>query len=291
MVSSCRKDKEIVIADNNAPYYGEIPKVVLQNYINRLYIDLIGREALDAEMLTEENFLRANGLSIASREQLIIKLQTSTNYIPGDSSYQYAYYNRFYELCKARVLEASSNDFIVGEAGIAQYGATQDSLAGDSLNLSFSRNRVRNLLAIIACEKDYRLDSIEINDVFARMINNGIYDQINMNTFNYLNASFNDLFFRFPTTNEFNAGYNMVEYNVPDILYGKSGHNKGTYIDILVNSEEFYEGIIRWLYKNLLAREPSTQEVYNLMLTFFDDHNVQKIQIAIMKSDEYANFN
>lgn len=291
IVNGCKKDKEIVVPGNNAPYYDDVPKVVLQNYINRLFIDLIGREALDTEMAMEENNLRANGLSIASREQLIIKLQTDNTFIAGDSSYKYAYYNRFYELCKARVLEAASNDLIAEQAGIASYAAILDSLNGDSLLFELSKQRTNNLLMVMACEKEYRVDSIEIKDVFARMLNNGVYDQINMNTFNFLNASFNDLFFRFPTNNEFNAGYNMVEYNTPDILFGKSASNKGEYLQILVNSEEFYEGIIHWMYKNLLAREPSTQETYNLMQTFFNDHDLQKIQLHIMKSDEYANFN
>ncbi len=290
LVSACKKDKEIIVADNTAPYYDGVPKVILQNYINRLFIDLIGREALNEEMAKEETFLRSNGLSMTARVLLITKLQSDTTYILGDLSYRHAYYNRFYELCKARVLEAASNDYIIGQAGIAQYGATQDSLAGDSLHLAFSRQAVRNFLEIVDCEQDYRMDSIEIKDVFAQMINNGIYDQINMNTFNFLNASFNDLFFRFPTSNEFNAGYNMIEYNVPDVLFGKSSQDKGGYIQILVNSDEFYEGVIRWLYKNLLAREPSTQEVYTVMQTFFNDHNLQKVQLSIMKSDEYANF-
>ena len=290
LFTACKKDKEIIVPDNNAPYYEGVSKVVLQNYINRLFIDLIGREALDSEMEEQENYLRSNNLSISAREQLIIKLQTDTTYIAGDSSYKYAYYNRFYELCKARVLEAASNDIIAERLGDLTYSSTLDSLSGDSLRFQLSKQRVSNLAKVTACEKDYRTDSIEIKDVFARMLNNDIYDQINMNTFNFLNASFNDLFFRFPTNNEFTAGYNMVEYNIADVLFGKSASHKGEYLQILVNSDEFYEGIVRWMYQTLLAREPSTDEAYILMQTFFNDHDVQKIQLHIMKSDEYANF-
>jgi hypothetical protein len=289
--SGCKKDPEIVLVPNNtAPYYGEIPKVTLENYINRLFIDLIGREPLDAEMIKEENALRANHLNIASREQLIIKLQTNTNYISGDSSYKYAYYNRFYELCKARVLEAASNDDINSLADEVLYEAKQDSLAGDSLNLALENKRARHLLDVVKCEKDYRMGVIEIKDVFALMLNNGIYDKINMNSFNFINSTFNDMFFRFPSSNEFNASYDMVEHSLPAVLFQKSGQNKGDYIQLLVNSEEFYEGIIHWMYKNLMAREPSTQEAFSTMQTFFKDHNVQKLQLNIMKSDEYANF-
>lgn len=289
-IISCKKDKEIIVPDNTIPYYNGISKVVLQNYINRLYIDLIGREALDAEMEQEENYLRSNDLSISAREQIIIKLQTDTAHIVGDSSYMYAYYNRFYETCKARVLEAASSDIINQRMGEINYSAILDSINGDSLNFQIRKQEVIKLIKVIACEADYRNDSIEVKDIFARMLNNAIYDQINMNTFNFLNASFNDLFFRYPTNNEFNAGYNMVEYNTPDVLFGKSAQNKGDYLQLLVNSQEFYEGIIRWQYKNLLAREPSTQEAYTLMQSFFNDHDVQKVQRYIMRSDEYANF-
>ena len=290
-VSGCKKDPELIVYSNNtAPYYGEIPKVTLDNYINRLFIDLIGREPLNTEMANEENALRANGISISSREQLITKLQLNTAYIPGDSSYKYAYYNRFYELCKARVLEAASNAVINERLGEILYAAKSDSLSGDSLNFSLQKRQAKNLSEVMDCEQDYRMDSVQIKDVFARMVNNAIYDQINMNSFNFINATFNDLFFRFPTSNEFNAAYDMVEYSKASVLMEKSGQNKGDYIQILVNSQEFYEGVIRWIYKDLLAREPSTQELYTEMLTFYKDHNIQKLQMRIMQSDEYANF-
>ena len=122
------------------------------------------------------------------------------------------------------------------------------------------------------------------------MINNAVYDEINMNTFNFVNASFDNLFFRFPTQQEFFAGFNMVEYNQPEIVLGASGQNKEEYVQILVNSREFYEGLIVWSYQTLLAREPSTEEANALMATFFEDHDLQRVQRSIMITDEYAHF-
>ena len=60
---SCKKDGEI-IPDNNAPYYDGIPTVVIENYINRLFIDLIGREPLDVEMVSELAALKAAEMSL-----------------------------------------------------------------------------------------------------------------------------------------------------------------------------------------------------------------------------------
>lgn len=71
---------------------------------------------------------------------------------------------------------------------------------------------------------------------------------------------------------------------------GTSGQNKNEYVDILVNSREFYEGLIVWSYQTLLAREPSTAETNALMTELYVDHDLQKVQRTIMITDEYAHF-
>lgn len=286
--------------DNDAPYYDKVPKVKAQNYINRIFIDLIGREPFDAEMTAEEDALRATNFSIASREVLITKLQTDSTYIPGDSSYKYAYYNRFYELCKARVLEAATNGDIMYWSTQGRLQSELDSMAGDTIAYKLFLDKVRRGVDVINSEHEYRRGTIEIKDIFARMLYNAVYDQIWMlgykvNAFNFLNASFNDLFYRYPArapagASEYEAGEKMYLEKGTAVLFGKSGQNKGDYIDILVNSDEFYECVIRWMYSNLLQREPTSVEVNTHMQTFFTTHDIQKLQLDIMKTDEYANF-
>lgn len=290
-LQSCKKDGEI-IPGNNAPYYDGIPSVVIENYINRLFIDLIGREPLDVEMASELAALKTAELNSSARNVLINKLQTDATFIQGDSSYKHAYYIRFYELSKARMLEGAS-DYQIDQQfiSILSFGVYADSISGDSFSMELGKQKIRLLEDVLAIPYDYRMGSAEIKDVYARLLNNAVYDEINMNTFNFLRASFDDLFFRFPTQSEFDKGYNMVEFDKPEILFGTSGQNKGDYVSIMVNSKEFYEGMIRWLYQTLLAREPSTTEVYNHMITFYQDHDVQKLQRAILITDEYANFN
>ena len=60
---------------------------------------------------------------------------------------------------------------------------------------------------------------------------------------------------------------------------------------MLVSSYEFSEGAIRWAYINLLGRQPTTQEVHNIVEDFYLDRDFQKVQLTIMRSNEYANFN
>ena len=80
---------------------------MLENYVNRLYIDLIGREPLDDEMERDVLYLRDNDVSFGSRDSLILKLQSDTLFIEGDSSYKKAYFHRTYEMLKVRYKRCS----------------------------------------------------------------------------------------------------------------------------------------------------------------------------------------
>ncbi|MBA3707046.1 MAG: hypothetical protein H0W84_14425, partial [Bacteroidetes bacterium] len=234
---SCKKDPKL-IPNNNAPYYAGIPTVKVHNYINRLFIDLIGREALDTELAAELAVLRANTLSIGAREQLIVKLQTNDSYLVGDSSYKYAYYNRFYEITKARLLEGIPDSDILSEKGLIDFDILKDSIAGDSVSFQIRKKQSQKLVEVIKAQAYYRMDSIDIRGVYARMLDNAIYDKINMNTFNFVRASFSNLFFRYPSQSELIAAYDIVEYDAPRIILGKSAQNKGEYINVLLNSSE-----------------------------------------------------
>ena len=104
---SC-KEETIVITDNQPPVVNNIPAIKIENYVNRLFIDLLGREPLDTEMASEVATLRAGDLSTSVRENLIVKLQTNTDFVEGDTSYQRAYHQHLYNLAKVRCLEGAS---------------------------------------------------------------------------------------------------------------------------------------------------------------------------------------
>ena len=291
--SHCRKTEEVpgdLIPNNRAPYYDRIPTVLVNNYVNRLFIDLIGREPLDVEMEEEVSKLKAANLSFEARDSLIRKLQFDTTFREGDSSYKAAYYNRLYELFKVKMLEGASDYDILRERGLIYGTLIHDSLAGDYYSLAISWDKINKLDNVLEIDEDLREDSIEISHAFARLLDNAVYDRINMNTFNFLRASFNDLFGRYPTQSEFDAGFEAVEYNQAAVIFGRYATNKGEFIDILVNSKEFYEGMIRWTYTGLLAREPNTFEVNDAMFTFYYDHDLPALQRTILVTDEYANF-
>ena len=287
---SCKKDP-LVINNNNAPYYSEIPTILLENYVNRIYIDLIGREPLDEEMLKDVQFLRDSEVSLESRDSLLRKLQFDTTYIMGDSSYKFAYFHRVYEICKVRLLEGVANSYISSQLNNFWNNYINDSLSNDLLSANKGLLNYNILNNVLSSELEYYNGIIEINEMHRRMIYNSVYDNINMNTFNFINAAFDNLLFRYPTQYEFDEVYKMIEDNTAQVVLGVSGNNKEHFTHIICESREFYEGIIIWTYQTLLARNPNTEETDFLINNFFVSHDFQWLQRQIMKTDEYAHFN
>lgn len=289
---SCQKQdpKQIVVENNNPPPYSGTPTIVVENYINRLFIDLVGREPTDTELKNEAAALKNAGLDNNARNQLITKLQTSEVFVEGDTSYKKAYYHRLYELFKGRFIEGATTDEIVEKKGNAEFSLLQDSLTGNTAGVETNRRIVKLYQAILDAEKQYQNKTIDIREVVFRMINNPIYDDINMNTFNFIRATFNDLFFRYPSQSEYDDVFNVIEYNQSGLIFGQTCGNKEEYIRILVNSREFHESLIRWTYSTLLAREAQSAEVAEKMTDFYTSHNLEKVQKDILLTDEYAGF-
>lgn len=287
---SCRKSTQRLVPDNQVPYYDGIPTVLVENYVNRLFIDLIGREPVDSEMVEAVQFLRARSLAMDARDSLVRRLMFNPEPAAGDSSYQYFYFQRFYELMKIRLIEGASDAYISGEIGILYNGYIVDSLNGDTAAMARGRAEMDKYQRILDCQLQLRYGEITIDTVCQRLINNNIYDFINMNSFNFINATFDNLFYRYPTTSEFDRAYAMVDASTAASLFGITGASKTEYIDILIRQRELYEGLIIWCYQTLMAREPNTSEVYSLLQPFVNTRNVQDVQRKILITDEYANF-
>lgn len=288
LFSSCTE--EIIVPDNDAPNYSEISTILIENYVNRVYIDFIGREPIDSEMTLEVTALRNADLDFITRKNMIVKLQTDSSYVFGDSSYRRAYYHRVYNLSKARVIEGASDAEIGQEVGILKNQVYQDSVNGDWPAYHQHKAQLQKLLDILYCDTQYENRLIGIDTVFARMINNDIYDFINMNTFNFINATYDNLLFRYPTSEEFNRAYGVIESNQSELIFGTPASNKDEYVQALIGSTEFYQGCVIWAYQTLLQRDPSAAEVAHHMDDFMASKDFQKVQLEIAITDEYAGF-
>ena len=279
-----------MVSTNKPKNYDDVATVKVENYINRLYIDLLGREPLHTEKIRDVDSLRAYKLNFESRKRLITRLMTDSTFVEGDSSYKRAYYQRIYDLTKARLLEGAGEEEFYQQIGIAQFALKSARLLGDSISVFSAMVTIDKCMNVINSRRNYQLGEIKINEMYAYMLDNPIYDVINMNSLNFVNASFDNMLFRFPTRDEFAIAYDIIEKGKVGSLFGGYASNKPEYCQMLVQSIEYHESMIKWCYLTLIGREPTTQESYNLIQDYYITKDLQKVQTLILMTDEYAHF-
>ena len=147
--------------------------------------------------------------------------------------------------------EGASNAYISQDLNNWWNGYVNDSLNNDLLSANKKLLEYEILNSVLESELEYYNNSIELNEMHRRMIYNSVYDQINMNTFNFINAVFDNLLFRYPTQYEFDEVYLMIEDNTSQVVLGSSGNNKEAFTHIICNTREFYEGVITVSYTHL----------------------------------------
>lgn len=291
LILSCDSRLEEIVPDNNSYSTTGISKIKIENYVNRLFIDLIGREPIDIEQTTEADSLNENNLSEESRLDLIYRLMTDTSFSINEGSYQAAFSLNLYLLAKIRCVEGVSDSEIVQLRLNPLYiQASEDSLSQNWEEYYKKLNEIRRYELLLRSSEDLRLGRIHYHEVYAFMIDNGLYDMFNMNAFNFIRASFDQLLFRLPTDQEYNQAFDMVEYELSAELLGELGNSKSDYINILINSVAMKEGMIRWAFQVFLQRPGTPAEIATLLEEYKVHENINHIIAKIVVTDEYANF-
>ncbi len=289
-VVGCKKPEQETFTDNTIPVYTGTPTLLVENYVNRLYIDLIGREPNDAEMTADVQVLENASLSQEARINLVNKLMLSTDFVAGDTSYTHAYHQKFYNDNKARFLDGIAENAVVGEYEMYRNNAVQDSLNGFMLAYELQMTEANKLKNLFNSRTELRLGTIDVVEMCRRMCFNSIYDDINMGSFNYINSCFDNMLYRYPTSAEYTMCEPAVESSIGGQLFGFTISNKLDFLNVLLLSQEYHEGMIRWTYLSLVAREPSSDETYTLTTGFMLTKDIKAVQRRILISAEYAGF-
>lgn len=280
------KPEVFTFEDNPVPAYAGIPTVLVSNYVNRAYIDGIGREPTDEEMEDAVAFLEAEGLAPAARRAVLDSLLRGSGPTMG-TTFRGAFFDKLYSDLKARFLDGASDAVLEQYRGNFLFAAYNDSLGGDLLGYALNTERAQRLANVLAVRTELPADSLDLRAATWRLAYNALYDQINMNSFNFINATFDDFYQRFPTEAEFAAAYPAIESNLASSLLGQPIADKPSYLDALTSDPEWDEGTVRWAYRTLLSREPSDAE---LLASLGDALELEAVYTTIMLTDEYAGF-
>jgi hypothetical protein len=107
-------------------------------------------------------------------------------------------------------------------------------------------------------------DSFSVNILQRMLVDNYVYDQINMGVDNLVLSLFQHFMMRKPTHYELTEAKKMAEGN-PGILFNKTGKSKADLLDIIFSSNNYYEGQVRYWYVKIRHEEPSTDEMVKYM--------------------------
>jgi len=289
MLLSC--STELVIIDGNPPYSTfNISDIKIENYVNRLFIDIIGREPLDDELVSVVEQLKAGELKREVRDSIIYTLMTDTTYRENEFSYKTAYVQNLYNLAKVRCLEGAPDSDVELRINILEFDALQDSLENNWDGYYTKQYEIRKNKAVLESRQALYDGLIVYHQMYSFMIDNGVYDIINMNTFNFVRATFDQLLWRLPTEQEFEHSFNMIEYNQTGTLFGSSGSDKNDYIRILTGTNEMLEGMLIWSFQVFLSRPPTAAEIVTLLPIYISTQDINWVIAQILVTDEYANF-
>ena len=286
LLAACTK-QEITVQQTNtietidgniAPPYAGVTTVQIQNYINKIFIDLIGREPNQEELEDLSAFLKNNNLDDASRDQVINDLMNTT-----------AYHDRLWEVYSSSMLEGFTQEDVSEAIATYEYLIDLYTQQGETLIVQFLEKEIVRYEALQAAATQLADGAITMNDFLGAMLNNEVFEEINMGSENFVIASFEHLFKRSPTDNELANGTTMVD-GIPAQLLLTDGLSKSDFIEIMTSVPEFYQGLTIDIYQILLARLPDSQEMTEATLELTENQDYKAIQRKVMKTAEYAGF-
>jgi hypothetical protein len=272
IVASCTKETE-VIPGNSPPPDLTLTESVYRQFINRTYILVHGNEPDSLQSEIALNYLKADNFSESIRR---VFLDTLFN----DPAYRWQVFNT------SRVDLLNNTD----TAEFRSQWLLFSFLLQDSTYITVwpvLQIEVNRLQELIDAGPFYLNGTIDIRELHRRMINNWFYDQINMGSLNFVNASFFQFLNRYPVLQEQSSGVSMVDGNFA-ILFLVSGSSKDDYLNILMNSGDYAEGAVVNLYRRYLQRDPGSVEMNAATQQFLLNGNYEQIQIDILASDEFA---
>lgn len=270
--------QNVVIPGNVPPPAFGVTTLQLHNYVNKLYIDFLGREASQIELDDATQDLKAGGLGLEARELLITGLQLDP-----------VYYQRFWAAYSGQILLGITFETI--DEFILVYYLLYDQAIdeGDTLLAQIILREVQKMEALRAAPEDYAAGLISINTYLGYMVNNLFFDEINMGTENMVLACFEQLFKRNPTEAELQAGITMVD-GLPAQLLLRDGNSRNDFVGIMTSVPEFYQGLVIDIYTRLLRRQPTSVEVADGIQLLSEGGTYQILQRQVALSAEYAGF-
>jgi len=271
IISSCTKIEDVIIVDNTLPPDNTIENTTIETYINKLYISTIGREPIESEFTADFSILRDADVSQESREIVIDGILNKDEY-----------YNNLFKLeCEHLLLGLDTADI---NLNIYVLTGLLDMAQGlELLYIEDALERMLKLQEVLPGLGDGTISNMEMHK---RMVNNNMYDEINMGTENFVISMFQSFMQRYPTTSELENGKLMVNDNNSSVFF-IPGNGKEDFINIFIESDEYFTGQTNILFNRYLFRDPTSEESINYSLDYINSQDYKLLQRRILSTNEF----
>lgn len=268
---ACEKDVIKEVRGNTPPEDPTISYNQRDQYIEKVYITLLGRKPDSTEHASARAFIDVNPQDSAIRYQwmgnLFLKRSASV---------------KRWDDIRSELLESTDTtaiaELIFNLQVLMQSAPPEQQF--------IYQNEIDRLERI-----NYAADSLfagvyTVVDLHRYSVDNYVYDQINMGTENFVVSVFDHFLYRYPTQYELESGKRIVD-GFQDLLFLQSGQGKQDFLDIFFSSASYAEGQVRYVYLNYLFRDPSSSELIREKAHFISSHDFQDLQRRLLATDEY----
>ncbi len=178
---------DTLITGNNPPPFDDVGYAQQITYINRIYVDLLGREPTAQEL--------THGLAVLSPDP---KHPTVRDSLIAPLTRTRPYYRRLFDLACSDFLNGTDSSTMQHYYQLFELLWFLDSLNGNTQYELFYRLEQERLLDLLHAVDDYHNGAADVHEFYRRMLLNYFYDQVNMGSENFVRAAFIDLFLRTP---------------------------------------------------------------------------------------------
>lgn len=273
ILSSCQNEGDSVLVEGNiAPPDPTIERVVVEGYVNKLYISLLGREPSTSEFNNAIDLL-GEKLNQQDRLLLVSQIQENPNYYKNQLDiFRQDYLNGIdtaqirddYILPYENELENVVNPFFYEEI----------------------ENELNSLYLLYNLEIDLILNDIDVMEVHRRMVDNPVYDDINMGIENYIVSMSQNFLHRYPTNSELENATLMID-GEQSYCFGGNGDSKSDFNNLFFNHDGYFEGQVVTNYNKLLYRNPNSSEASESAYLYKQNRNFKELQKSILISNEF----
>lgn len=268
---SCKKE-DTLITGNEAPEDPTVSNTLKENFVQKSYLNLFGRQPSDSDMTAALTILNKNNCSVANRTEMLNMLFTNPEYRV-----------QLYEIEINNMLNGLTETEIKQTVKYYQDELNDPDNAPDYFVLLDALNKTKALDSLKEQVVEGTAGTIKINQVISASPS---YEDLTGGGSEWVSALFVYFLFRDPTENELLNCEEMLD-NRSGTLFHTEGNNKDELLHIFFSSDEYFEGQVRALFHRYLYTEPGSDETVSLAHTYIITHDYYSLQKSILLKDGF----